>query len=160
MMYLPIRYLVLSAGLARLVYSQGMTINAVSTFGACGRACIKSALNAGYTRHTCSAVATPAGCVCQQAASTFVNNEIVGCVNFRCEPSSTTVATQIFESHCGGDSFPTALIPDITPLSSSLLITQDSASPTQSVFPNLKLCMNDLLKSLTYSSKPKYDCET
>jgi hypothetical protein len=121
-----------------------MTISAFSAFGVCGRECIKSAFNEGYTSFTCGAAATPANCVCQHAASTVIYDGIVGCVNYRCEPSSTSLATQIFESYCEGDIFPTPLIQAITPMSNSQIVTEISGSQTQSASPNTKTFgMND-----------------
>jgi hypothetical protein len=143
---LPTHILLFVVALARLAHFQATTISAYSTFGACGKQCIVSAINDGFTSFTCSAVATPASCVCQQAASNLVYDGIVSCVNFRCEPSSTSIATQIFESYCGGDVFPTAVIQAGTTTSSLPGVHQSSTSQTQSMSPRLESYMNDLLK--------------
>ncbi|KIM94302.1 hypothetical protein OIDMADRAFT_60636 [Oidiodendron maius Zn] len=152
---LPTRILLFVVALARLAQFQATTISAFSTFGACGRECIESAINDGFTSFTCSAVATPASCVCQQVASNLVHDEIVSCVNYRCAPSSTSIATQIFESYCGGDVFPTTVIQAATTASSLPVVPQSSTSQTQT--PSSSTTSSSAQTSATGSHLSKSD---
>jgi hypothetical protein len=66
----------------------------------------------------------------------------VSCVNYFCTPSSTVIATQIFESYCAGGVLPTGVALAAATTSSGLAVSPSSASQT------IGMCL--LLRSILF----------